>query len=354
MLTSKQGVLLGTLARELASKGYEVLATCREYEYACRVLETLGVPHVSVGRYVEGDSFSKVREDGWRVSALADAVREFSPGYLVAYPDPSAARVAFGTGVKYIALTDSPHATLPSRLSLPLADFVVFSECIPVEEIRHYASERFAKLLTYRGVDEVGWIKRLEPREEDVRALGLKPWSYVVFRPAEEMATYYRGLNLVPAGDVLRVLVELGYDVVLLPRYSKHRELERERVVVLERGFVGPSLAYYARLVVTGGASMAREAALLGTPSITYTPLDLYVNSCVERWGYPLARARSLAEIERLARELVESPQWDRRPYVDRTMSMEDPLTVVERVLEGHAAGRRGGGSPRRTPGVSG
>lgn len=352
MLTSKQGALLGTLARELTERGYEVLVTCRDYEYTCKVLEVLGVPYEVVGRYVEGDPYSKVREDGLRVSALADLVRRFSPEYLVAYPNPPAARVAFGAGIKYVALTDSPHALVPSRLSLPLADFVIFSECVPVAEIEPYVSRKFTRLLTYRGVDEVGWIKRLEPREEDVRMLGLEPWGYVVFRPAEEMATYYRGLSLVPTRDVLRVLVELGYEVVLLPRYSGHRELRERGVVVLERGFVGPSLTYYARFVVTGGASIAREAALLGTPAVTYTPLDLHVNSCVERWGYPLKRAGSLREVERLAREFAEVPPQDRRPYLERAKSMEDPLTVVERILGRSNAGERGSGSSPGTPRV--
>ncbi|MDW8010947.1 MAG: DUF354 domain-containing protein, partial [Sulfolobales archaeon] len=172
VLTSKQGTLLGTLARELEDSGFEVLVTCRDYEYTCGVLEALGVRYVSVGRYSEGGPYSKVYEDGLRISALAELVQKFSPNYLVAYPNPPAARVAYGVGIKYVALTDSPHSVIPSRLSLPLADFVIFSECIPVDEVRVYVSEKFTKLLTYRGVDEVGWIKRLKPREEDIRELG--------------------------------------------------------------------------------------------------------------------------------------------------------------------------------------
>jgi len=336
VLTSKQGILLGTLARELISRGFDVLVTCREYEYACKVLDALRVPHLSVGKYSEGEPVAKVYEDGLRVSALASIVRDFSPEYLIAYPNPSAARVAFGVGIKYIALTDSPHAVIPSRLSLPLADFVVFSECIPVDEVEHYVSRKFTKLVTYRGVDEVGWIKRLEPKEEDLRSLGLKPWEYIVFRPAEEMATYYRGLNILSAHEVLQVLAKLGYEIVLLPRYSKHRELEKEGVIVLEEGFSGPSLTYFAKLVVTGGASIAREAALLGTPSITYTPLELHVNLCLESWGFPLVRVKSLPELEAVSRDMVErSTSSDRALYVSKAKSLEDPLTTVERILTG-------------------
>ncbi|MCX8184996.1 MAG: DUF354 domain-containing protein [Sulfolobales archaeon] len=335
VLTSKQGVLFGTLARELEHIGFEVLVTCRDYEYTCRALEALDIHYASVGRYSEGGPYSKVYEDGLRVSALAEIVQSFQPDYLVAYPNPSAARVAYGVGIKYIALTDSPHSVIPSRLSLPLANFVVFSECIPVNEVGVYVSERFTKLLTYRGIDEVGWVKRLKPREEDVRVLGLKPWSYIVFRPAEELATYYRGLNLLQTGEVLNVLLELGYDIVLLPRYSRHREFRGERVVVPERGFVGPSLTHYAKLVVTGGASIAREAALLGTPSITYTPLELRVNSCVESWGFPLKKASSLRELEELSIQFLESPSGLKKLYIDKAMSLEDPLTLIKSILTG-------------------
>jgi len=341
-LTSKQGVLLGVLARELLSLGFDVLVTCREYEFTCKVLEYLGLDYIAVGRYSEGDPYSKVFEDAVRMSALVNIVRKFSPEFLVAYPNPSAARVAFGVGVRYIALTDSPHSTIPSRLSLPLADTVIFSDCIPRSEILTYVSERFTKVLTYRGVDEVGWVKRLKPSEDEVRVLGLRPWDYVVFRPAEEMATYYRSLSLLPPDKVLDVLAGLGYDVVLLPRYSKHVNLRREGVIVLEKGFSGPSLTYYSRLVVSGGASMAREAALVGTPAITYTPLDLPVNRCVESWGFPLRRVSSLQELEELSGEMSTQSTTEKERYLKLATSLEDPLTTVINLISKAAGDRRG------------
>ncbi len=307
--------------------------TCREYEYTCRALDFLGVEYVVVGRYSEGDPYDKVREDGLRVAGLAEVARGFKPEVLVAYPNPAASRVAYGVGARYVALTDSPHASIPSRLSLPLADYVVFSSCIPEGEVRRYVTPSTA-LAQFRGVDEVGWLKRLEPDEGYLRSLGLKPWGYVVLRPAEELATYYRGLKLPRSEEVLSILLDLGYEVVLLPRYSHHRDLaRREGVVVVEGGFSGPSLTYYARLVVTGGASMAREAALVGTPAITYTPLDLHVNRCVTDWGFPLFRATDLSELRRLAEELVDLGQVERRGYLERARELEDPVTVVKGIV---------------------
>ena len=289
--------------------------------------------YVAVGRYSEDDPYDKVREDGLRVAGLAEVARGFKPEVLVAYPNPAASRVAYGVGARYVALTDSPHATIPSRLSLPLADYVVFSSCIPEEEVRRYVTPS-TKLIQFRGVDEVGWLKKLEPEESYVRSLGLRPWGYVVFRPAEELATYYRGLKLPRSEEVLSILLDLGYEVVLLPRYSHHRDLARRSgVVVVEGGFSGPSLTYYAKLVVTGGASIAREAALVGTPAITYTPLDLHVNRCVAEWGFPLFRAKDLAELRELTAELVNLGQAGRLEYLARARGLEDPVTVAMSIV---------------------
>jgi predicted glycosyltransferase len=332
-LTSKQAVLLGVLAREIRSAGLEVLVTCREYEYTCKALDFLRVDYVAVGRYSEGDPYDKVREDGLRAARLAEVVRGFKPEVLVAYPNPAASRVAYGIGARYVALTDSPHATIPSRLSLPLADYVVFSSCIPEGEVGRYVTQS-TKLIQYRGVDEVGWLKRLEPDEGYVRSLGLSPWRYVVFRPAEELATYYRELRIPRSEEVLSVLLDLGYEVVLLPRYSHHLDLARRGgVVVVGGGFSGPSLTYYARLVVTGGASIAREAALVGTPAITYTPLDLHVNRCVMDWGFPLYRATDLAELRKLTAELASLNRVERSEYLSRTRKLEDPVTVAKDIV---------------------
>ncbi|MCD6324074.1 MAG: DUF354 domain-containing protein [Desulfurococcales archaeon] len=343
--TSKQSTLLGFLAKELNRHGFETIITCRDYEFTAEAFKVLGLEPEVVGHYSEGDAWDKVLADVHRIKAFIDLLRHRKPDILVSYPNPAAARVAFGVGIKYLALTDSPHSSLPSRLSLPLADEVIFSEAIPTKEIKKYVTDSLTRLSTFRGVDELVWILRRRPIRKYVEGLGLKPGKYVVVRPHEEKATYYRGLNVaVDIESLIKQLSYEGYLSVILPRYRSHELLVRKlvkeglKVIALHKGFDGLSLSFYAKAVITGGATMAREAALLMTPGITYFPLELHVNEYVAMKGYPLHKVSTTQEIL----DVIRNAEGKHPPYEEVREKLlrdfEDPLPRIISAIKGLAS----------------
>lgn len=342
VLTSKQATLFGSLARVLRERSHEVLITCRDYEYTVGALKRLGLNPVVIGRYVIGDSYDKVLGDADRIFGLAVYVKRFNPDILVAYPNPPAARLAFGVGVKYVAITDSPHAYIPSRLSLPLADVVVASNCIPEDDIKRYML-RDSRLVRYDGVDEVSWLLRSSPDLDYVESLGLEPGKYVVVRPHEHHATYYKGVNTrFDLKKLLNSLLSEDLKLVLLPRYPEHEELVidlpnslRSKVVTIRGSYDGVSLVFYARAVVSGGSTLAREAALLDTLGITYYPGLIHVNECVKAKNYPLFKVSTAEE----ALELISGVELKKKEVKTSLEKIkedfEDLIDVIIRVLEG-------------------
>ncbi len=338
-LTSKQSTLLGHIALELLNKGYEVLITCRDYEFTVGALKRLGLTPYVIGRYVIGTPYDKVLGDADRIFALTAVVERFKPQVLIAYPNPSAARLAFGVGIKYIALTDSPHAIIPSRLALPLADVVIASSCIPQEDIRKYLYPE-TKLVFYEGVDELVWVLRVKPNLDYVKSLNVDPGNYVVLRPHEHHATYYRNVKTsIDLSELSRRLSKEGYEIVYIPRYPEHVELAMKlknsgvNVKLLEGMYDGVSLAFYAKAVITGGASLAREAALLNTLGITYYPKDLHVNRCLSDKGYPL---KKITDVDEIVDEVLRTSYThkDYETLVNKLkQDFNDPLHVVIKVL---------------------
>ena len=342
-LTSKQGTLLGFIARELERAGFSTLVTCREYEYTVGSLKRLGIDPIVVGRYSEGDPYDKVLADAERILKLIPIVKEKRPTLLVAYPNPSAARLAYGVGIPYVGITDSPHAEIPSRLSLPLASVILCSKAIDPGDIGRYVFRGNARLVQYEAVDELFWILRSRPNVRYVKSLGLDPRKYVVLRPHEEKATYYQGLKV--GVDVVKLALTLkreGYDVVLLPRYRSHLKLIRElnslgvRPRIIRGGYDGVSLTYHAAAVITGGASIAREAALLLTPGLTYYPGRLAINEYVRSKGYPLFNITTNDE----ALEIIDKHAKSLKPPYDDivgklTKDFEDPMkTLLQTIME--------------------
>ncbi|MEO3993247.1 MAG: DUF354 domain-containing protein [Desulfurococcaceae archaeon TW002] len=341
VLTSKQATLFGLLARELRERGHDVLVTCRDYEYTVGALRRFGLDPVVVGRYVIGDSYDKVLGDADRIFGLAVYVERFKPDLLIAYPNPPAARLAFGTGIKYVAITDSPHAYVPSRLSLPLADIVIASNCIPEEDIRKYML-RDSRLVRYEGVDEVSWLIRSSPDLSYVRSLGLELGKYLVLRPHEHHATYYKGIGTV--FDLMKLVSSVlsnDLKLVFLPRYPEHEELInklphslKSKVVVIRGSYDGVSLTFYSRAVVSGGSTLAREAALLNTLGITYYPGFLHVNECVRAKNYPLFKVSTAEEALELISK-TELKEKDLKTTLEKIKNdFKDLIEVVVKVLE--------------------
>ncbi len=331
------------LALELRKRGHEVLLTCRDYEYTVGAVKRVGIEPVVVGSYSEGGPYEKVKADIDRMASLLSVVREFSPEALIAYPNPPAARLAFGVGIKYIALTDSPHSELPSRLSLPLAHTVIFSSCIPTESIERYVFRGKTRLVQYNGVDELVWLLRARPKLEYVHMLGLREWRYIVFRPHESLATYYKGKNVdVIIEELIRKISEVVDHVIVLPRYRRHFSIMDkliqegiDNIKVLRGGYDGVSLTYFARAVITGGSTLAREASLLMTPGITYYPGKLYVNECVAEKGYPLYVAGTTREILDLITRLKNYRRKNFHEILQKLHTdFEDPVNVVINELE--------------------
>jgi len=341
-LTSKQSTLLGFIGRELIHKGHTVLYTCRRYEFTEGAFKRLGIQPKVIGSYAEGDSFAKVKADIERMHELLELIKKEDPDVLLSYPNPSAARVAFGVGIPYMAITDSPHSVIPSRLSLSVADYVIFSNCIPASEVKEFVYRKSTLLVPYNGVDEVSWILRSRPSLDYVRSLGLREWRYVVIRPHERMATYYRDLK--PKVDFVQLVQALdgkGLTTVFIPRYKEHYEVAKEllkkglKVKVIQNMYDGVSLNYYALTTITGGATLAREAALLMTPGITLFPKNLYVNSCVKKKGYPLFRANSIDDIM----DVIEATAKEKKPSFEKVLrrisnDFEDLIPVVVKIVE--------------------
>ena len=118
------------------------------------------------------------------------------------------------------------------------------------------------------------------------------------------------------------------------------RKLVKEglKVIALHKGFDGLSLSFYAKAVITGGATMAREAALLMTPGITYFPLELHVNEYVAMKGYPLHKVSTTQEIL----DVIRNAEGKHPPYEEVREKLlrdfEDPLPRIISAIKGLAS----------------
>ncbi len=326
---------MASMASRLASSGYRVLLTVRSYDYTVGVAERHGARVVVVGGYGGAGLDGKLRADAGRVEGLLEAgVGEACAAVM--YPSPSGARVAYGLGKPLIIISDSPHSVPAHRLTVPLADYLVHSSYIPGHLFERYTLHAYTRRLTYRGFDELEYIAGYRPGRGVLEELGLEELGYVVVRPAEYKAAYYRGAEPPRLEELIPGILRMGYRVVYLPRYPEQARAVAglEGVVVPPRAVKGLDLEAWAAAVVTGGSSMAREAAMLGVPGITLYPGRLEVNEAVARLGAPLMRVRGVREAWRVLERVLRRPEDYRRSMAGAWRLMEKPSDVVTPALE--------------------
>jgi hypothetical protein len=298
-LTAKQARIAAVLSVVGRDEGVEFLITCRRYDYVEEVLDMYNLRYVCIGQHGES-ARDKLVKGIERQLALLDVVRDFD--VHVSLTSPDAIRVAFGLGKPIIALTDTAHSYFVNKLTLPLADVVIAPSAIPMSEwSRYIPSAEIDKVRAFNGIFELMWISRFKPTGETIGKLGLKSRDFVVIRFEEAKASYYG------FGDKSKLLIrmarnilERGYSVVVFPRYPYQEDLVKSELglfmrlgkLVIPRNarLDGLDLAWHARLVITGGSTMAHEAALLGTPAISYFPQHYYLDDYLISNGLPLYR----------------------------------------------------------------
>jgi predicted glycosyltransferase len=131
-------------------------------------------------------------------------------------------------------------------------------------------------------------------------------------------------------------LAERDYQLVVLPRYESQIEKFKKRfgdnIIVCDRVINAVPLIRAASVFIGGGGTMTAEAALLGTPAISYFPSEptfvdrfLIGYGLVERFRDPGRVAQRALAISR-SRDFRE---FYRKKSLRLVNSMEDPLKVV-------------------------
>lgn len=332
--TPKRALLASAIARMLREEGYETIVTARSYDYTVKVLEAVGEHYVVAGTHGGKSLKGKLLADIGRMIDLDTIIDEWEPRALISYPSPPAARVAFGRAIPYIALGDTPHGEAMNRLSYPLARVVIVSEFI-AREIERFVLGKFTPLEVFHGVDEILYVAQHAPDPGAVRSLGLEPFGYVILRPEEFKAHYYREIE---ESLVLRLVEEVkrhGLTPVVLPRYKEHHvEALRKGAVIISRPFIGLDLAYFSAAVVTGGISMAREAALMGTPGISIFHETISVDKALMDIGFPLRYVRSYEELKEILSSILRDPQAHRIDTRPLLSSLDSPWPAIKKWLK--------------------
>ncbi len=304
------------IARRLRSLGHEVILTTREHLDTLPLANLLNESFITIGKYDPSSPSSRLMEGLRRQMSFYEMFKDEAPDIAISHCSVDLCRVAYGLGVPIVLTYDSPYAEAVSRLTIPLADFLVVSKAVPKLYLKRYGARN---VVTFDGVDEVAWAKGFEP---SVKYDYERP--LIVVRQFEVKASYALG-RPDPMEGLARKLTKFG-TVVFLPRYDR---APREGLVVPEEFVDTASLVAQADLAVGAGGTIVREAALQGVPAISI-PLAgrVHVNDYLTNKGFPMFTMGERELLRRAAKLIGE--RWDVKGLLE---GLENPIDVVERIL---------------------
>lgn len=203
-----------------------------------------------------------------RVQALKDAVKDKDVD--VALSHGSYGQIMAGRLLRKRVITMMDYEHQPANhLSFRLAHVVIVPESFPQAAAKKFGARR--KLKRYAGYKEEISLATFEPDVTFRRSLDVDDDQIlVVARTPPEGALYHRHSNDLFQAALERVTQE-DVVVILSPRDEEQGEKFKNmrRVRVLDKAVDGANLLYQADLVLGGGGTMTREAAVLGTPTYT-------------------------------------------------------------------------------------
>ncbi len=336
-MTPKQVLFFGPVIQELRSDGAEVLATSRRYREVGPLAERAGLDLQYVGdrgtRGPEDQLLAATR----RQAEMIPIVQGFRPKVAVSIASAVCARVAFGLGIKHIAVNDSPHSEVAGRLSIPLSHHLLCPWVIPFKAWARFGIQR-KQVTTYHALDPAAWLKR-KPLPGPVPKLDSGKKTITV-RVQESDAPYLAKADMTWTDKLLGALAEAFPDsnLVALCRYDFQVEEVRakfgSRLLVPNEVVSGHELLAATDLFVGMGGTMNAEAALMGVPTISAFQGSLYTDSYLESVGL-LAKARTATALVSHARRFTSGGY--KELYGKRAKrvldSMDDPVPTIARFV---------------------
>jgi len=323
----------------LQKRGHRVLVTVRDYGYTRDLIEETGIPYVLIGRHSGKNICRKVVGILWRVASLT----RWSLGRKidVAVSHGSRALVLACAVRRTPCVTMYDYEFVSTSLYHKLSSKVLLPSILPADLLESKGLEA-TRLAKYPGFKEEVYLGDFTPDPSILATLGIPPGRVVaVIRPPATAAHYHQPLSEEITQALFDRISKMENVVgVIPPRTAAQAESIRRSLAnpsnfrILDKPVNGLNLIAHADLVVGGGGTMNREAALLGVP--VYSVFTAKVGTIDRKLSEAgkLTWVRSLEDIDLV--KFVKRGRPDYAARVDRWKKRSEELVefICNEIIE--------------------
>jgi predicted glycosyltransferase len=250
----------------LQKRGHEVLISARDKDVVLSLLDHYGFSYRVLSALGRG-RFDLYKEFLQREWGLLRLIRRFDPHLVMAIGGAFIAPICKLAGKPSIVFYDTEHVSIDRYLTYPLASVICTPQCF---------NRDLKRQIRYAGFQELAYLhpKYFQPDPKIFDELGLSEGDpYIVLRFVAWKASHdwgHQGLSRASTRSIIETLSHYGR--VFITSEAPLADEFAPYQITVSPARIHDMLAY-ASLYLGEGATMASEAAMLGTPSIYVSPL---------------------------------------------------------------------------------
>jgi len=254
-------------------------------------------------------------------------------------------------GIKHYVFNDSPHATAVARLTIPLVDRLFCPWVIPVKDWTKFGLEK-DKITTYKALDPIVWIKKeLENKNyQEIAKIKKKlkieeGKKIILIRPEEVKASYIADKKVRNSIELIDEIVNNfsdKYNILVLARYQdqidfyKNRFENKNGIKVIETVTDGILLLKLTDLFIGAGGTMSAEAALIGKPVISITPINFHVENYLIKIGL-IQKISNLHTLNKYIKKILSDDEEVKNKkksfYINQMSYQENINRISQRIV---------------------
>jgi len=249
--------------------GYKQHATALDYIEVPYLVEKMEIPYKVIGKhYGKGKVMKSI---GMLINDLEYLLNTPSFDISISHGNTYSIHTSLLRNKPAITFTDNDINYINHKLYFPYVNFLFTPKAIPIDILLKHGAKK-EKIIQYDGYKEDIYISDYEP---DIDFKKNIPFENFVTVRAESLQAIYvssKAKSIVPV--IFENLLKEKINVLFLPRYDSDKYFADNypNVYVSPNPVNGLDACYYSDAVLTGAGTFAREAALLGTPAVSFFP----------------------------------------------------------------------------------
>lgn len=315
--------LFKNILRELERKGHEYLITTRDKEMTLQLLESYKMPYVSFGRHYK-NICNKVYGMFKFDIMLFNVARKFRPDIFISHGSIYAAHVSALIGKPHISMEDTGNME-QIRLYKPFTQAILTPSCLN--------KNLGKKQICYQGYHELAYLypSYFQINRDVLNELDVKEnEKYILFRFVSWGATHDIGHSGFTTEEKIKIINELlNYARIFISAESSLPEkLGRYKIICNPEKI--HSVLHYATIVISEGAKIAAEAAILGVPSIFInTQSPSYLEELQNKYQL-IYNYSSTANLKEKVLSLLKTHDIKRKWAEKRCLMLQEKIDVTK------------------------